>query len=364
MSGHGGPPRLRTARRTWLRPAPRLTRHGTIRPRPARRSARPRLPGCRTAGPRPAPLLTRHRPGRPRSAWHPTRWRLTGDRAAGDRPAPRLTGPRTTRPRPAWHSHQAKPDQAQVTIRPRPAWPSDRGRADRAQKHKVQARLASFPARLTRPRTIRSRTTRRLATAWLTGCGSSSCGAAARRPDWPGTAWPSPASPRAAMPRAASSLRARSGPGPVTRRQRVRPARLGLTTRLRRLRLAGHLQAGPAVGARPGRNQRGRERDQGERLSRAAEGTRTDDRRLRRERGDQPGRRPSPRNAIAAYQSGHTNAATASTGTASATGPPISAITTQTRPRPIQADSGGADGLNRWPAPRRQRPLHARRRRR
>jgi hypothetical protein len=56
-------------------------------------------------------------------------------------------------------------------------------------------------------------------------------------------------------------------------------------------------------------------------------------------------------NAIAAYQSGHTNAATASTGTASATGPPISAITTHTKPSPIQADSGGRDGLNRWPAP-------------
>jgi hypothetical protein len=54
-------------------------------------------------------------------------------------------------------------------------------------------------------------------------------------------------------------------------------------------------------------------------------------------------------NAIAPYQSGHTNAATASTGTASATGPPISAITTHTSPSPIQADSGGADGLNRRP---------------
>jgi hypothetical protein len=54
-------------------------------------------------------------------------------------------------------------------------------------------------------------------------------------------------------------------------------------------------------------------------------------------------------NAIAAYQSGHTNAATASTGTASATGPPISAITTHTKPSPIQAERGGRDGLNRWP---------------
>src|SRR5579863_7483386 len=54
-------------------------------------------------------------------------------------------------------------------------------------------------------------------------------------------------------------------------------------------------------------------------------------------------------NAIAAYQSGHTNAATASTGTTSATGPPISAITTHTRPSPTQADSGGREGLNRRP---------------
>jgi hypothetical protein len=55
--------------------------------------------------------------------------------------------------------------------------------------------------------------------------------------------------------------------------------------------------------------------------------------------------------AIAAYQLGHMNAATASKGTASATGPPISAITRHTRPSPIQAESGGGDGRNRWPLP-------------